>query len=57
MRGVRASCPACGGPVVFKVSSSLVAVCEHCHSVVARGDRKLEDLGKLTAMLMAIAAK
>ncbi len=51
MRGVRASCPACGGPVLFKISSSLVTVCEHCSSVVARQDRKLEDLGKVAAIV------
>jgi Zn finger protein HypA/HybF involved in hydrogenase expression len=44
---VQASCPACGGPVKFKVGSSVVTVCEYCHSVVARGDRKLVDLGKV----------
>lgn len=51
MRGVRAPCPACGGPVLFKISSSLVTVCEHCNSVVARGDRRLEDLGKVAAIV------
>lgn len=51
MRGVRAPCPACGGPVIFKISSSLVTVCPQCNSVVARGDRKLEDLGKVAAIV------
>src|SRR5262249_6212356 len=51
MRGVQAPCPACGAPVRFRVSSSLVTVCEHCNSVVARGDRKLEDLGKVAAIV------
>ena len=42
-----ANCPACGGTVTFKVGTSLVAVCPYCNSVVARGDRGLEDLGKV----------
>lgn len=51
MKRVEAPCPACGAPVEFRVSSSLVTVCEHCSSVVARGDRKLEDLGKTAALV------
>ncbi len=47
MSSVEASCPACGAPVTFNVSTSLVAICEYCNSAVARGDRKLEDLGKV----------
>lgn len=47
MSPVQAGCPACGAPVTFKIDSSIVTVCEFCHSVVARGDRKLEDLGKV----------
>jgi hypothetical protein len=44
---VQAGCPACGAPITFKIGSSIVTVCEYCHSVVARGDRKFEDLGKV----------
>lgn len=44
---VQASCPSCGAAVVFKVDSSMVTICEYCRSAVARGDRKLEDLGKV----------
>lgn len=51
MRKVEAPCPSCGAPVEFKVGSSLVTVCEFCQSVVARGDRKLEDLGKVAALV------
>jgi hypothetical protein len=47
----KVSCPACGGPIVFKVGSSMVAVCEYCHSLVARGDRKVEDLGKVADLV------
>lgn len=48
---IAAQCPKCGGPIAFHVASSVVTVCEHCSTVVARTDRSLEDLGK-TADLM-----
>ena len=44
---VEASCPACGATISFKIGSSIVVVCDYCHSVIARGDRALEDLGKV----------
>ncbi|MGB9177790.1 MAG: DUF4178 domain-containing protein [Pyrinomonadaceae bacterium] len=44
---LQANCPACGAPISFNVGSSVVVVCEYCHSVVARTDRALEDLGKV----------
>jgi len=48
---VEVSCPACGAPIAFKTGSAIVVVCEFCNSVVARGDRKLEDLGKVAALV------
>ncbi len=50
MSAAQTSCPACGGPVRFKIGTAMVTVCEYCRSVVARGDRKLEDLGKVSAV-------
>jgi hypothetical protein len=47
---VRVSCPGCGGPVEFNVGSAMVSVCPYCRSVVARGDRRVEDLGKVAAI-------
>jgi Zn finger protein HypA/HybF involved in hydrogenase expression len=44
---VQANCPACGAQVLFKTGSSVVVVCEFCHSVVARTDRGIEDVGKV----------
>ena len=44
------SCPSCGGPIAFKIGTALVNICPYCRSVVARGDRKLEDLGKVAAI-------
>jgi hypothetical protein len=37
--------------VIFKVSSSIVTVCEYCNCAVARGDRQLEDLGKVADLV------
>lgn len=51
MKARSANCPACAGPVQFKVSSSFVTVCEFCHSVVARGDKKPEDHGKVADLV------
>jgi hypothetical protein len=48
--GARTNCPACGGPVEFKLGSSVVVICPYCRSAVARGDRNLEDLGKVAAL-------
>jgi hypothetical protein len=48
---VRVSCPSCGGAVVFEVGSSMVTVCPYCRSAVARGDRDVEDLGKVAALV------
>ncbi len=45
------NCPACGGPVEFRASSSLVTVCPFCKSVVARGDKNPEDHGKVADLV------
>ena len=55
MKKVEAPCPGCGAPVEFRISSSLVTVCEHCSSVVARGDRQLEDLGRTAALVETLS--
>jgi hypothetical protein len=51
MSPVQVACPACGGPIEFKVGSAMVLVCPYCRSVVARGDRLYEDLGKVAALV------
>jgi len=48
---VKVSCPGCAGPITFKVGSAMVAVCEFCRSVVARGDREVENLGKIADLV------
>ena len=48
---VQVSCPSCGAAIVFPVGSGVVAVCPHCRSAVARGDRSVEDLGKVAAVV------
>src|SRR5207244_4163923 len=41
----------CGAAVVFETGTGVVAVCPHCRSAVARGDRAVEDLGKVAAVV------
>jgi hypothetical protein len=48
---LEALCPACGAPIELKIGSSMVVVCAHCSSLVARGDRRLEDHGKVAALV------
>jgi hypothetical protein len=45
------ACPACGAPIELLIGSSMVVVCKHCNSLVARGDRRLEDHGKVAALV------
>ena len=51
MSDFQTPCPSCGAPVIFRIGSSIVTVCEFCKSVVARGDRKIEDLGKVADLV------
>jgi len=46
-----ANCPGCGGPVEFQLSTALVTVCDFCHTVVARGDKSVEDHGKVADLV------
>lgn len=40
-----ARCPNCGAPLVYRWSSSVQTVCEHCRSVVVRTDVDLQKVG------------
>jgi uncharacterized Zn finger protein (UPF0148 family) len=51
MSALHANCPSCGGPVEFKAGSTIVVVCPHCRSAIARTDRALEDLGKVAEIV------
>jgi DNA-directed RNA polymerase subunit RPC12/RpoP len=44
-------CPSCGAPVEFRPGAGQVKVCEHCSTVVFRGELKLESLGKVAELL------
>jgi hypothetical protein len=46
-----ANCPSCGGPITFKIGSSIVVICEYCGSAVARTDRDLRNLGKVADLI------
>jgi hypothetical protein len=49
--GYQASCPSCGATLVFALGSSLLRVCEHCGSAVARKGAKVADYGKVAALI------
>lgn len=51
MKSFIAPCPACAAPVEFRVSGTLVTICEFCNSVVARGNKQLEDHGKVSDLV------
>lgn len=44
-------CPSCGAKVIFRASSSLLAVCEYCQSTLIRTDVDVENLGKMADLL------
>jgi len=46
-----ANCPSCGGPITFKVGSSITVICEFCGSAVARTDRDVRNLGKVADLI------
>lgn len=46
-----ANCPACGAPVIFRSSASILAVCDYCKSTLIRHDLELENLGKMAELL------
>jgi hypothetical protein len=50
-----ANCPSCGGPVEFHVSSTLVTICDFCQCVVARTDKAVADLGKVSDLTLTVS--
>ncbi len=44
-------CPSCRAPVEFKPGAGKIKVCEYCHTVVLRGEFKLETLGKVADLV------
>ena len=48
MSVLQANCPSCAAPVEFKAGSTVVFVCPFCRSAIARTDRGLQDLGKVS---------
>lgn len=46
-----ANCPSCGAAVVFRSAASIFAVCEYCNSTLVRSDQKVEDIGKMAALV------
>jgi predicted RNA-binding Zn-ribbon protein involved in translation (DUF1610 family) len=50
MKRRTASCPSCGGPVQFDIGA-VTAVCDFCQTAVARGDKEVEDYGKVADLI------
>ena len=50
MKRRTASCPSCGGPVIFPIGT-MVAVCGFCQSAIGRGDKDVEDYGKVSDLI------
>ena len=44
-------CPSCGAPVEFRPGAGKVKICDHCHTVVLRGEAKLENLGRVADLV------
>lgn len=51
MSGYEARCPSCGAPIVFSLGSTLLKVCGHCGSAVARKGADLKSYGKVAALI------
>ena len=51
MSGYEAACPSCGGTLVFRLGSTLLRVCDHCGSAVARQGTNLADYGKVAELV------
>ena len=51
MTGYRGSCPSCGASIEFRLGASLLRVCEHCGSAVARKGADLASYGQVAALL------
>lgn len=51
MAKLQAPCPACAAPVEFNAPGSMVAICPYCTAAVARGDKALEDHGKVADLV------
>lgn len=51
MSGYEARCPSCGGPIVFSLGSTMLKVCEHCGSAVARKGVDLKAYGKVASLI------
>jgi hypothetical protein len=49
--GYQASCPSCGARVVFALGASLLRVCEHCGTAVARKGASVENYGKVAELI------
>ncbi len=47
----QATCPQCGSEIVFSLGASLLKICEHCGSAVARKGANLANYGKVADLV------
>ncbi len=47
----KADCPNCGGPIEFKLGSSLACICPYCRFSVVRTDQSLEAIGRVADLV------
>ncbi len=47
----RTPCPSCGAEVVYRSTTSTIAVCEYCQSTVLRSADDIKDIGKIGKVL------
>ncbi|GGP23814.1 DUF4178 domain-containing protein [Silvimonas iriomotensis] len=47
----KTACPACGAPVSFRSSASVMAVCSYCQSTLLRDADSVRDIGKMSEVL------
>ncbi|WP_303786086.1 DUF4178 domain-containing protein [Azovibrio restrictus] len=46
-----AQCPSCGASVPFRSAASILAVCEYCQTTLLNLEGKVENLGKMAALV------
>jgi DNA-directed RNA polymerase subunit RPC12/RpoP len=44
------ACPSCGAELRFSAAASIYIVCSYCGSMVVRGDRTLESIGRVASL-------
>ncbi|MCS6884822.1 MAG: DUF4178 domain-containing protein [Acidobacteriota bacterium] len=48
---MKTTCPSCGAEITFRAKSSVLGVCQYCHSLLLRSGAKLEEIGKVADLV------